>query len=446
MSGALPVRTSGHGIRTDIVSISRLFLHLHVKIFEKSSLVLVPLLQLTNTIFVIIAKDCCIKETMVLSFSFPSVASAASRSTRRCFARGQLQTRQQRNCHQYANYLRDATPYNRTFNRITPSISIGNSVVEELVLTKKRHRFARFHSTKTTSSSSSLSSKSIMDDDSDSEDNSVDDIPTPQSSSLPQSSSDDEYFEVTKIITQTGEIETIQLLQTEIITQTTLSPRDLVSLRLASKKERREDWAGNTLMEQMRHPPTIMAKNDFILLSLGPLRAVAERNVVYVFDVHNEAARSFTKYLSLVYRRRSDRMEKIRSREMNENQRNAHIEEPTELVFLETVLADAVDSFTSRILIFEPIVNDLLQRISTQEEFSDTNLVHQMAPLMDQLKSFEIYVTQAYDCLMQLLNDDEAMLQLLLTEQEGTRTSHRSIFQINYLFVSFSIDFFKSLT
>ena len=105
----------------------------------------------------------------------------------------------------------------------------------------------------------------------------------------------------------------------------------------------------------------------------------------------------------------------------NENLPHTHDEDPTELLFLETVLADAVDSFTSRIRIFEPIVNDLLLRLSTDEEFSDANLVHQMAPLMEQLKSFEIFVTQAYDCLTQLLNDDEAMLQLLLTEQEGKR-------------------------
>ena len=153
-----------------------------------------------------------------------------------------------------------------------------------------------------------------------------------------------------------------------------------------------------------------MARNDFILLSLGPVRAVAERHNVYLFDVHSKAASSFTKYLSEVYQKRSERLQSSESR----------FEEPCELVFLETVLADAIDSFSSRIRIFEPIVNDLLLKISTDEGISDANLIHQMAPLMEQLKSFEIFVTQAYDCLMQLLNDDEAMLQLLLTEQEGT--------------------------
>jgi len=90
-------------------------------------------------------------------------------------------------------------------------------------------------------------------------------------------------------------------------------------------------------------------------------------------------------------------------------------------------LADAIDSFSSRIRIFEPIVNDLLLRISKDKEFSDANLVHQMAPLKEQLKSFEMFVGQTHDCLMQLLNDDEGMLQLLLTEQEEARKRNSSV-------------------
>lgn len=354
----------------------------------------------------------------MISVSFSPVAAAVSGSRRRCNLVGicnlrhrQLQMRMRRtNYHQHLNYcMRDySTSYNNASNgKISSSMprNKGALDIETFVLAKKRYRFAEFS--------------------------------TSPSSLLPKSSrnSNHETFEVTKITTETGESETIQMSQAEIMTQTTLSPRDLVSLRLASKKERREDWIGNTLMEQMRHPPTIMARNNFILLSMGPVRAVAERNAVYVFEVHNKAARSFTKYLSGIYQRRSDRIKNMSSSDINEN-RN---EEPTELVFLETVLADAVDSFTSRKRIFEPIVNDLLLRISTDEEFSDANLVHQMAPLMEQLKSFEIFVTQAYDCLTELLNDDEAMLQLLLTEQEGTRTCYHSIEIVCcYPLVSFS--------
>lgn len=331
----------------------------------------------------------------MISVSFPSVAAAVSGSRRSCNLVGicnlrhrQLQMRTPRNNdHQYLNYqMREyLTSYSSAPNgRISSSMPMKKNYalyIERLILSKKQYRFAEFSTSPP---------------------------------SLP-SNKNHECFEVTKITTETGEIETIKMSQTEIMAQTALSPRDLVSLRLTSKKERKLDWIGNTLMQQMRHPPTIMTRNNFILLSLGPVRAVAERNAVYVFDVHNKAASSFTKYLSGIYQRRSDRIKHMSNSDIHKN-RN---EEPTELVFLETVLADAVDSFTSRKRILEPIVNDLLLRISTDEEFSDANLVHQMAPLMEQLKSFEIFVSQAYDCLTELLNDDEAMLQLLLTEQEG---------------------------
>ena len=302
-----------------------------------------------------------------------------------------------RNRHRHLHHLRHSTAACVSSERETASMNAWHNPHKPVYPSNQKFLYRSFHST--TRTMSKLSSKSIKE-------------------LLPASSSSDyESFEVKKIHTETGEIETIKMSQTEISMQTALSPRDLVSLRLSSKRERKEDWIGNTLMEQMRHPPTIMARNDFILLSLGPVRAVAEKNAVYLFDIHSKPASSFTKYLSEIYQKRSARI-KNASKSTPAN-KSLYNEDPTELVFLETVLADAVDSFSSRIRIFEPIVNDLLKKLSTDEEISNTNLVHQMAPLIEQLKSFEIFVTQAHDCLMGLINDDEAMLELLLTEQEG---------------------------
>ena len=256
---------------------------------------------------------------------------------------------------------------------------------------------------------------------------------------------DNESFKVTKISTETGKIRMFGMVQQEILQETTLSPRDLVSLQLTTRKERNKHNRTNTLVEQMRFPPTIYTRNKFILLSLGPVRAVAEPDAIYIFDVHNKAAYDFTFRLAKMYKQRSIRIRdqsnpanaataaevKRRTNKEQDDRRdpsspscclpgnNNSEEEPTELVFLEFALADAVDSFTSRIRIFEPIVNDLLHRISKAKDFSEANLVHQMAPLEEQLKSFEVFVGQAYECLTQLLNDDEAMLQLLVTEQEG---------------------------
>ena len=46
-------------------------------------------------------------------------------------------------------------------------------------------------------------------------------------------------------------------------------------------------------------------------------------------------------------------------------------------------------------------------------------VVHQLAPLKDALQSFEIQVRQSQECLENLLNHDDEMLALLLTEQNA---------------------------
>ena len=241
--------------------------------------------------------------------------------------------RTQRCHHQYHRCAQDATHYNSIFKRSRSSVLIHHSNcpaaikkhsqnIEKLVLRKEQYRFTRRSITTTTTPWLSFSSSSISlnDDNHDNINEISEDYLTLSSSSSLKSSSDNESFEVTKIVTETAEIETMSLFQSEIMMQTILSPRDPVSLRLTSKKERREDWVGNTLVEQMRqrHPPTIMARNDFILLALGPVRAVAERDTVYVFDARSKTARSFTKDLSRMYQQRSARIKRLSS-DMDKN-------------------------------------------------------------------------------------------------------------------------------
>ena len=321
--------------------------------------------------------------------------------------------------YQHFKCLQYPTPSMSAFNSpIAATFTSSNNLEMKTVeLANKRNRFVRHYSSTTIPLPSSTSSSKYKGKNGGIETSKRN--LSSQPFSFPRNNCDNESFRVRKVNANTGEIETLEMTQTEIMAETSLLPRDLVSLRLTTKKELRESWIGHTLVEQMRYPPSIVARNDFILLSLGPLRAVAGLEAVYVFDVHNKNAKSFANSLSLLYRRRSDRMKSTCNSDIAKNLCFIHNEEPSELVFLESVLADAIDSFSSRICIFEAIVNDLLLQISTDEEFQDANLVHQMAPLKEQLKSFEIFVSQTHHCLMQLLNDDEAMLQLLLTEQEG---------------------------
>lgn len=92
-----------------------------------------------------------------------------------------------------------------------------------------------------------------------------------------------------------------------------------------------------------------------------------------------------------------------------------HDHEAMELIFLEEVLRVSVESFSRRLRLYDPIVNNFLDSVAN-EVYSDTG-VHQLAPLKDSLQSFEMQIKQCLDCLTELLEDDEEMLGLLLTEK-----------------------------
>eukprot|EP00980_Cylindrotheca_fusiformis_P020238 scaffold7316_cov123-Cylindrotheca_fusiformis.AAC.13 len=203
-------------------------------------------------------------------------------------------------------------------------------------------------------------------------------------------------FRVAQIRCDSGKIDSINLPPTEILKRTSILPRDLVSLDLTSERDQ-----NSRPYNLMQRPLTaILPRTDSILLSFGNIRAVAGRETVFVLDAHSKAAKSFAEDLSRAYK-------------------VPNVGEPPELIFLEAVLKDTVDTFFRRISLFEPIVDDLLTKASN-EVFSDQG-VHQLVPLKDSLQSFELQVKKSLACLEDLLNDDEEMLQLLITEQAVSR-------------------------
>jgi len=203
-----------------------------------------------------------------------------------------------------------------------------------------------------------------------------------------------EQFKVTQVVYNSGQTSTINLPPAEILKRTSILPRDLVSLNLQSRDE-------SSHKRRLARPPTaILPRTDCILLSFGNVRAVAGRDSVFILDAHSPIANSFAKDLAAVYM-------------------TGAIDESPELVFLEAVLRDTVDTYNRRIRIFEPIVDDFLDRASN-EVFSDAG-VYQLVPLKDSLQSFELQVKQSLECLTSLLNDDDLMLNLLLIEQAEAR-------------------------
>ena len=89
--------------------------------------------------------------------------------------------------------------------------------------------------------------------------------------------------------------------------------------------------------------------------------------------------------------------------------------ESFELVFIEEILRDTCDTFNRRLLLYEPIVSTLLTRVHN-EMFSDEGVQH-IVPIKDSLQEFELNVKNCLECLTHLLDNDEDMLNLLLTEK-----------------------------
>jgi len=139
-------------------------------------------------------------------------------------------------------------------------------------------------------------------------------------------------FKVSRV-SYDGAMETVTLGTTELLKTASIFARDLFfTLNLTSRQERQQQG-----MTNRRSVSAIQPRNDVIVLSFGKVRAVVGHTNVLIFDAHSPAVRQFAQELRNVYK----------SGNLNG--------EPNELVFLEYVLRDTVDSYNRRLRLFEPI-------------------------------------------------------------------------------------------
>jgi magnesium transporter len=163
-----------------------------------------------------------------------------------------------------------------------------------------------------------------------------------------------------------------------------------------------------------RSMAAIVGRPTSIVLSFAQIRAIVGRHFVLFLEAHDPAVQDFARELADRYKQISDQNDEIWNGQ-----------EAMELIFLEEVLRNSVESFNRRLRLYDPIVNSFLEK-SNSEVYSDTG-VHQLVPLKDSLQSFEMHVKQCLDCLTQLLEDDEEMLALLLTEQAKARETGKPV-------------------
>ena len=219
------------------------------------------------------------------------------------------------------------------------------------------------------------------------------------------------HFRIARIRYGQENIDYMNMSTTQLLRETSIFARDLLTLNATARQD---------LVEPkyiLRAPAAIVPRGNLILVSFGNIRAVVGLNEVHLLDAHRPAVQDFANGMLQVFQQRH----------LYSDHRNVPAEgqNPHEIVFLEGLLRDTVEAFSRRVRIYEPIVEDYLVKV-TEEVYSNTG-VHQLAPLKDSLQSFEMHVQQCVDCLSSLLDDDEAMLDLLLTEQKEAEAAGREI-------------------
>ncbi len=92
-----------------------------------------------------------------------------------------------------------------------------------------------------------------------------------------------------------------------------------------------------------------------------------------------------------------------------------------ELVFIEEILRDVCDTYARRLRIYEPIVSSVVDSL-TNDMFTATG-IHRLVPVKDSIQEFVIHIQSALDCLKDLLENDEDMINLMLTKKRHARNN-----------------------
>lgn len=187
----------------------------------------------------------------------------------------------------------------------------------------------------------------------------------------------------------------------QILKHSSIYARDLFSLQLTSRQEYR--GLERSRRRRQNTLSAILPRGSEIVVSFGPIRAVVGTDCVWIFDAHSVVVKDFTEELQTLLA-------------LKEHPEEEHHGQPFELLVIESILKDTTDIFHRRIRLYEPIVDAFLSKVAS-EVFSDSG-VHLLVPLKDSLQGFKMHVKQCLECLTELLNNDEDMLALMITEQE----------------------------
>eukprot|EP00554_Chaetoceros_debilis_P006638 CAMPEP_0194077478 /NCGR_PEP_ID=MMETSP0149-20130528/4092_1 /TAXON_ID=122233 /ORGANISM="Chaetoceros debilis, Strain MM31A-1" /LENGTH=492 /DNA_ID=CAMNT_0038758515 /DNA_START=372 /DNA_END=1850 /DNA_ORIENTATION=+ len=246
------------------------------------------------------------------------------------------------------------------------------------------------------------------------------------SSSSPSSS---EHQYAVARISKGGSVSETDMSISELLRSSSMHARDLFALALTSKQEQQlerniataksrsssssQNSSTSTnkglisrYRKNKRSPAAILPRLNEIIVSFGNARAVITPHSGVLFNAHKPSVKLLAQSLASSFIIHA-----------NYNQKST--EGAFELIFLEEILKDVVTTYNRRLILYEPIVDTVVTKVSN--EMSAASGVHRLVPVKDSLLEFEIQVESALNCLTHLLGNEEDMLGLLLTERQAAR-------------------------
>ncbi len=239
-------------------------------------------------------------------------------------------------------------------------------------------------------------------------------------------------YSVTKIC-EKGKVSHTILSISELLKSSSMHARDLFSLALTSRQEyeqrrRKHDESESKRRSKLRRNKrslaAILPRDNEIIVSFGNVRAVITSNSGLLFDAHKPSIQLLAHGISQTFQSRQENKQPIFPEDQNDKTISSFIHDfkdhdngdgAFELIFLEEILREICATYTRRLILYEPVVDAVITKVSN--EMLVASGVHRLVPVKDSLQEFELQVASALSCLTHLLDNDEDMLGLLLTER-----------------------------
>lgn len=243
--------------------------------------------------------------------------------------------------------------------------------------------------------------------------------------------------------------------------------RDFLHLDVfKSLSQEPEYWS---LHKHTRQVPTILPRGNCIIVSISHIKAIICHDHVFLMDIHRPVVRHFAEFLKTFLHvvethanpllaletglkgqtefpkpllcegkegeagsceadkdaepkkdaEGARRIEAATSRKQDGERQKAGIEQPLDFEFrvLEAILSFAVAKYARRIQLYEPVVTDLLKRMIVDATQIEYQALQRLLPISNSLSSFERSTNEVINVLKDLLNNNDDMLEMSLTEK-----------------------------